>query len=435
MNLFKPLRQGGFGHVELVVAVLVVSLFGFVGYRVVASHAATVPFLSQSQCTLMGRTWNGSRTANPCNDSCATGQGSLISTPTYDFCSNAVTKASSISAASCAAYGRLKLASATYYVGCARRADQKTVAKAPQCANATYTYRVESPYDKCVAPAVATPAPAPKPAPTPTPAPKPAPSPSPNPTPVKTNQTNATVSAGLACSLRGRTTSGSTCTTTCQSGAGSLVTSGTYAYCSWAVSRGINAATCADLHRVWLTDGCARLYTQKTTANASQCSPSSYTYNVTSTNDVCLPAGSTSVAAAEKSCLADRESMRWVNGACVPVPTSASPPATPPVKTITVTNQSAYHNCVNNTQAHQPNVKCVLGGSPTKPHSGTMTKTITSNSWDQYNQCVFLSKVNGNDISCKLVLTPPKKQSIPQKVLHAVGAPIRLVNKWGHSLF
>lgn len=151
MRFLKPLNTKGFGHVELVLAVLFIGLFAFVGVRVMGiNHAAT---LTSSQCSLLGRTFTAS--SGVCNKVCASGQGSYVVTSTYDYCSGAVTSASKISASTCSSYGRKALISSSVYVGCARRADQKTTAKAPQCANSSYTYYVQSTYDKCAAPTTA----------------------------------------------------------------------------------------------------------------------------------------------------------------------------------------------------------------------------------------------------------------------------------------
>lgn len=145
-NLSK--NERGFGHVELALAILFIGLFAFVGIKVAGvNHAAT---LTASQCSLLGRTFTTS--SGVCNKVCASGQGSYVVTSTYDYCSGAVTAASKISASTCATYGRKALLSSSVYVGCARRADQKTTAKAPQCANTANTYYVQSTYDKCAAP-------------------------------------------------------------------------------------------------------------------------------------------------------------------------------------------------------------------------------------------------------------------------------------------
>lgn len=149
MNFLRPLNQKGFGHIELVLALLFVGLFAFVGIRVMGvNHAG--PLLTQKQCTLVGRTWN--TTAGSCNKTCASGQGSYVVTSTYDYCSAAITPAHSISAADCALYGRVQLVSTTYYIGCARHAPQvagASYANAIQCATAGQTYRVLSTYDRC----------------------------------------------------------------------------------------------------------------------------------------------------------------------------------------------------------------------------------------------------------------------------------------------
>lgn len=147
MNIIKH-NSKGFGHVELVIAILFVGLFAFVGIRVIGiNHAAT---LTSSQCSLLGRTFNSSTGA--CNKVCASGQGTYVVTSTYDYCSGAITAASKMSASTCASYGRKAMLSSSVYVGCARRADQKTTANAPQCANTANTYYVQSTYDKCAAP-------------------------------------------------------------------------------------------------------------------------------------------------------------------------------------------------------------------------------------------------------------------------------------------
>lgn len=149
MRFVKPLNKRGFGHVELVLAILFVGLFAFVGVRVMGiNHAG--PLLTQKQCTLVGRTWNTS--TGSCNKVCASGQGTYVVTSTYDYCSGAVTPASTISASACASYGRVQLISSSYYIGCARHAPQTagaSYANAIQCATAGATYRVLSPYDKC----------------------------------------------------------------------------------------------------------------------------------------------------------------------------------------------------------------------------------------------------------------------------------------------
>lgn len=333
MKFMKPLSSKGFGHVELVLAIVIVAIVSFVGIRVMtASHAATVAYLTQSGCSIRGRTWVGG-TGNPCGSTCLAGAGTLVVAPVYNYCSGAETAAKSISQATCASYGRVWLLD-----GCARRADQKTTAKAVQCANTTYTYTVESPYDKCVAPAVAT---APKP-PTPSPSPTPTPvttSPPPVATTPPTTHTNTAVAAGRECTVRGRVTSGTTCTTSCASGAGSLVTSGTYAYCSSAVSKFSESYCTTTLGRYWVTDGCARRADQRQTANAPQCANTAYTYYI-SAYDICYKANTT---------------------------VSAPPP--PTITTVVVTTSGSLTACKADNH-NDPSVRCVLGKT-----SSTTTST------------------------------------------------------------
>src|SRR5665213_3069158 len=118
--------QRGFTHVELFIALAFVAVFSFVGVRVIsASHAATIPYATKAQCTLLGRTWNGSTTANPCSKTCySSTQGSYVVAPIYDYCSAAVTAPSVISYTSCVSYGRVALVSSTLYTGCARLTTQ-----------------------------------------------------------------------------------------------------------------------------------------------------------------------------------------------------------------------------------------------------------------------------------------------------------------------
>ena len=133
------------GHVELVVALLVAGVIGFVGYRVLSSSAGSLPALNKHDCTLMGRVWNDNK--DTCKKECASGQGSYTVNPKYDYCSKAVS--TNISYSKCDSLGRAKLASKDNYIGCARRADQKTTANAPECQGSGRTYTVASPYDKC----------------------------------------------------------------------------------------------------------------------------------------------------------------------------------------------------------------------------------------------------------------------------------------------
>lgn len=140
--------QRGMGHVELVVALLIAGVVGFAGYRVFTSSAASLPALNKSDCTLMGRVFNDSN--GNCKKTCASGQGSYVTTSTYDYCSKAIS--TNVSKSKCADLGRVKLPNGANYVGCARRADQKTTVNAAQCQmgkTQRLTYRVASPYDKC----------------------------------------------------------------------------------------------------------------------------------------------------------------------------------------------------------------------------------------------------------------------------------------------
>ncbi len=156
MSYFKPLRNKGFGHVELVVAILFVVVFAGVGIRVLtASHAATA-YLTQSGCQIRGRVWAPSNvsgaTTNPCSNTCKAGTGTLVVAPAYNYCSLTETKASVISQATCASLGRVWLND-----GCSRLYTQKTTAgPVAQCVSATATYTVLNPYDKCVVTTAAT---------------------------------------------------------------------------------------------------------------------------------------------------------------------------------------------------------------------------------------------------------------------------------------
>ncbi len=285
MKITLPFRrladQRGFGHVELVLIIAFVAVFAFVGVRVIsASHAVTVAFATQTQCSQLGRTWNATATSgvNPCNKVCASGQGSYVVAPIYDYCSGALTLPTVLNQTSCANRYRAWVLG----VGCARLASQKSGVNTLQCTTAgKQYYYVASPYDYCAAPPVAT-TPV---STTPTPSPTPSPAPSPAPAPTSTTHTNTTVTDATNCTLRGRNWSGTTCGTTCTSG--SLVTSGTYAFCSTSVSTSISASGCAALNRKWLTDGCARRADQQKLVGAPQCTSTSLTYFVESPYDAC----------------------------------------------------------------------------------------------------------------------------------------------------
>ena len=139
---YSKLRdQKGFSHVELIVAVFVIVGVGFAGVRMLnASHAATVGYLNETGCHLRGRNWVGG-SGNPCGSVCSPGTGSLVTNAVYNYCSYTESK---LSSTTCSSLGRLWLTD-----GCARRADQRTTANAPQCSHVGATYYVESTYDKC----------------------------------------------------------------------------------------------------------------------------------------------------------------------------------------------------------------------------------------------------------------------------------------------
>ena len=88
------------------------------------------------------------------------------------------------------------------------------------------------------------------------------------------------------CYLRGRVWTGSSCSKTCISGAGSHVVASPYDYCSGAVSK-ISYSTCVSKNRKWVDSGCARRWQQTKLAGAHQCTSSSMTYYVENTYDRC----------------------------------------------------------------------------------------------------------------------------------------------------
>jgi hypothetical protein len=134
-----------------------VVMFGLVGaYSVLESNAAT-SYLSSRDCTLRGRIYTGATATNPnpCSNKCypaGTGQsaGYLIYTTPYNYCSNAVTRAStSTTITKCQALGRVWLSG----TGCARYWPRINNAyNVPQCAKSYQYYRLASTstgYDYC----------------------------------------------------------------------------------------------------------------------------------------------------------------------------------------------------------------------------------------------------------------------------------------------
>ncbi|GEM_PF-3531170 len=135
LSFSKP-DQRGFGHVELIIAIVFIALIAVIGVKVFAATHAD-PLLTSSQCQLRGRVWSG----NGCTKTCLSGAGSHVVADPYDYCSNALSK---ISSTTCAANGRKYL-----NVGCARRWQQNNATGAIQCLNSANTYYVQDPYDVC----------------------------------------------------------------------------------------------------------------------------------------------------------------------------------------------------------------------------------------------------------------------------------------------
>jgi hypothetical protein len=114
---------------------------------------------------------------------------------------------------------------------------------------------------------------------------------------VLTKSHASSVLDSTGCALRGRVMSGSTCTKTCSSGAGSHIIANPYDYCSSAVSK-ISSATCSANNRKWVDTGCARRWQQTDKQGAIQCKSASMTYFVQNPYDKCSTSRATNAAPA-----------------------------------------------------------------------------------------------------------------------------------------
>lgn len=245
----KKLDNRGVAHHALIALIVVVSIASFGAWRVWSSSAATVSdsylirVTNEKGCELAGRKWDVA--LNDCTNTCRTNAGVYKTVIGSDgkpkgFCSLAV--AETMSAEECT------LTLHRYYVyerGCAKRVDGDNTNNAKQCLPGYPNYIAEAGKDKCVVATIAPP----------------------------TTTTDA-ISAEQ-CAILGRTfdSSKNVCNRTCIADSGTLLlgaTSKQY-FCNKAVQTDMSQARCNELHRKWLTDGCARRTDQADTNNAVQC--------------------------------------------------------------------------------------------------------------------------------------------------------------------
>lgn len=112
---------------------------------------------------------------------------------------------------------------------------------------------------------------------------------------------STTALSASSCTIRGRTYSSGVCHDTCQSSAGTYITSArVYNYCSGAVSTSISDSTCTLLGRKHIEEGCLRWWRQTRLYSAAECISNYATYYLAA-KDFCnttgvppkLPSGST----------------------------------------------------------------------------------------------------------------------------------------------
>lgn len=132
-----PLAQG---RPRRLISLVLATMLAFAGITIVLPMSASaVPLLDKAGCDIRGRVWNGA-----CTKTCQVGTGTITWGANYDYCSGTVSR---LSQTQCSALGRKWLLD-----GCARRADQRSTANAPQCAVSGATYYVDDPYDRCGSP-------------------------------------------------------------------------------------------------------------------------------------------------------------------------------------------------------------------------------------------------------------------------------------------
>ena len=277
----KRLDSSGVAHHALIALIVVVSIASFGAWRVWQSSAATVSDSSlirvtnEKGCELAGRKWVN----NDCTKECRTNAAPYKTVVGSDgenkgFCAKAVAET----------MGKEECVNTLhrYYVyerGCAVRVDGDNTNNAKQCLPGYPNYVAEGGKDRCVAATVV-------------------------------QETTTTDKYDAAkCAALGRTydSAKAVCNRVCKADSGSLLlgaTSKQY-FCNKAVQTDMGNARCTELHRVWLTDGCARRADQADTNNAPQCAPGYPYYNAnfkaagsTTTTDVC-EASATAAAASE----------------------------------------------------------------------------------------------------------------------------------------
>lgn len=279
LNL-KKLNSVGFTHHALIALFVMFSVAGIGAYRVWQSSAATVnsenlvKVVTENGCWLAGRTYD--TTKKDCANTCRNAAAGTFKTKvgsdgtTRGFCTNAV--AETMTAEDCT------VTLHRYYVteiGCARRVDQDNTNNARQCLPGYPNYVADGAKDKCVAATIA-------PAPT-----------------TSSSAPTADTIDKTTCLNLGRTANSSAvnCNRACATDTGTLLIgpSSKQYYCDKAVAV-ITETRCVELHRAWLTDGCARRADQKDTNNASQCLSGYPYYNANYNN------GSTSTQTSTDIC-------------------------------------------------------------------------------------------------------------------------------------
>lgn len=333
----KKLNSAGVAHHFLIAVLVVVAFASFGAYRVFYSKAATAPAASQyiakvateNGCELTGRIWKdndclGSAAligkSDPCRNKDATyktKQGSDGTTRGYCTTALAVTMSENDCVNS---YHRMYVKE----LGCARRAGQDNTNDARQCIgnakNAVadtdpykkyVNYVAESNIDKCIAVTIATPP------------------------PTGGSGGSTTTAATLGdgdqrlCGNLGRTydATAKKCKTVCKADAGTLVVAASstqHYYCTNAVAPDITQARCAELHREWVTVGCARRPDQKDTNAAPQCITGFPYYNANFTTK--LNGTRTDVCEVDKATATANEASGTLAGVVI---TPDTPPITP----------------------------------------------------------------------------------------------------------
>lgn len=281
LPFIKRLNSSGVAHHALIAFFVVFAVAGVGAYRVWQSSAATLNSAyiltvnNEVGCKMSGRKWDAAN--NNCMTVCRPNADPYKTVIGADgnqkgFCAKAV--AETISKEDCI------LTLHRYFLvdrGCATRVDGDNTNNAQQCLPGYPNYVAESGRDKCVAATIVTATPTTDPYDT------------------------------TKCTILGRAydTTNSACKRVCNTGAGSLLlgaTSKQY-FCDLAVQTNMSSTRCAELHRKWLTDGCARRPDQVDTNNAPQCESGYPYYNAnfkaagsTTPTDVCESSKTAAIA-------------------------------------------------------------------------------------------------------------------------------------------